>query len=468
MNNYSRFASLDDNRIILSNDVGEFLVISRQQLEDFIKKRVLTNTKFYYDLKAKHFLFDSDSNVALDLLALKYRTKAQRISQFTALHLFVVTLRCDYTCQYCQVSRQTDDKHAFDMSEETADKALALVFKSPSPFIKIEFQGGEPLLNFSLIQYIVSSAKQRNQEYAKDLQFVITTNLSLLDDAILEFCLTNEIYLSTSLDGPEALHNRNRPRPGKNGYELTITGIQKAQALLGRSKVGALMTTTEKSLSQVKTIIDTYLENNLDCIFLRPLSPYGFAVKNQQTHKYDIDRWFEFYKEGIDYIIEINKQGYDFVELYTQLIINKLFSPFSEGYVDLQSPASAAISAIVYNYDGNVYASDESRMLAEMGDKKFRLGNVHQDNYQDIWLSETLLDTLESTISESIPMCSDCGFLPYCGTDPVYHYATQGDVVGHKALSGFCSKNMKIFKYIIQLLEDDIDARKILMSWIRK
>ena len=191
-------------------------------------------------------------------------------------------------------------------------------------------------------------------------------------------------------------------------------------------------------------------------------------VKNQQTHKYDIDRWFEFYKEGIEYIIEINKQGYDFVELYTQLIINKLFSPFSEGYVDLQSPASAAISAIVYNYDGNVYASDESRMLAEMGDKKFRLGNVHQDNYQDIWLSETLLDTLESTISESIPMCSDCGFLPYCGTDPVYHYATQGDVVGHKALSGFCSKNMKIFKYIIQLLEDDIDARKILMSWIRK
>ena len=145
-----------------------------------------------------------------------------------------------------------------------------------------------------------------------------------------------------------------------------------------------------------------------------------------------------------------------------------MFSPFSEGYVDLQSPASAAISAIVYNYDGNVYASDESRMLAEMGDKKFRLGNVHQDNYQDIWLSETLLDTLESTISESIPMCSDCGFLPYCGTDPVYHYATQGDVVGHKALSGFCSKNMKIFKYIIQLLEDDIDARKILMSWIRK
>ena len=250
-------------------------------------------------------------------------------------------------------------------------------------------------------------------------------------------------------------------------HQLTINGIKKAQAVLGRDKIGALMTTTEKSLSNVKSIINTYLENNLDCIFLRPLSPYGFAVKTRQAYKYDVDRWFEFYKEGLDYVLEINKQGYRFVELYTELIINKLLSPFATGYVDLQSPSGAAISAIVYNYDGDVYASDEARMLAEMGDKKFRLGNVHNDSYEDIMLSDTLLDTLESTLSESIPMCADCGFLPYCGTDPVYHYATQGDVVGNKALSGFCSKNMKIFRHVISLLEDDAEARKILLSWVR-
>ncbi len=463
----SRFATLDDKRYILSNDVGEYLVITREQLENYIKIRVPTNSEFYNDLKSKSFLIDNDSNVAIDLLAIKYRTKAQRISQFTALHIFVVSLRCDYSCQYCQVSRQTDDKQAFDMSESTADKALDLVFRSPSPAIKIEFQGGEPLLNFNLIRYVVASAKTRNIQHQKDLQFVITTNLSLLTDEVLNFCVEHSICLSTSLDGPELLHNANRPRPGKNGYQLTIDGIKKAQAALGRDKIGALMTTTEKSLPQVKSIIDTYLENNLDCIFLRPLSPYGFAIKTRQAYKYDVDRWFEFYKEGLDYVLEINKQGYRFVELYTELIVNKLLSPFSTGYVDLQSPSGAAISAIVYNYDGDIYASDESRMLAEMGDKKFRLGNVHTDSYKDIMLSDTLLDTLESTLSESIPMCADCGFLPYCGTDPVYHYATQGDVVGNKAISGFCSKNMKIFRHVISLLEDDIHARNILLSWVR-
>ncbi len=462
----SRFASLDDGRYLLSNEVGEYLVVSRLLLEQYVRKQVPRNSDFYYDLKSKHFLFDDDSNVAIDLLALKYRTKAVRRAQFTSLHIFVVSLRCDYTCQYCQVSRQTDDKHAFDMSEETADKALELVFKSPSPALKIEFQGGEPLLNFSLIRYIVNEAIRLNQVFQRDLQFVITSNLSFLSDEVLSFCLEHDIQLSTSLDGPEHLHNTNRPRPGKNSYQLTIDGIKKAQSFLGYGKIGALMTTTEKSLTQVKSIIDAYVENNLDCIFLHPLSPYGFAVKNHQAQKYDIDRWFEFYKEGLNYILDINRQGYPLVEVYTQLIINKLFSPFSQGYVDLQSPSGAAISAIIYNYDGDVYASDEARMLAEMGDKKFRLGNVFADSYESIWLSDTLLDTLEASLSESSPMCADCGFLPYCGTDPVYHYATQGDVVGHKALSGFCNKNMKIFKHIVTLLEDDSEARDILLSWV--
>jgi His-Xaa-Ser system radical SAM maturase HxsB len=461
----SRFILLDDGRYLLSNEVGEYLVINRDQLESYVKKTVDQKTDFYRDLKSKHFLFDDDSSVAIDLLALKYRTKALRIAQFTALHIFVVSLRCDYTCQYCQVSRQTDDKYAFDMSEPTADRALDLVFKSPSPAIKIEFQGGEPLLNFKLIQYVVHQAKKLNNKHQRDLQFVITSNLSFLDDNVLAFCQEHDIHLSTSLDGNEALHNSNRPRPGRNSYEITLQGINKAQNYLGRDKIGALMTTTEKSLSQVKTIIDTYLENNLNCIFLRPLSPYGFAVKNHQTQKYDIDRWFEFYKEGLEYILEINRQGHFFVEIYTQIILNKMLSPFSTGYVDLQSPTGAAISAIVYNYDGDVYPSDEARMLAEMGDKKFKLGNVHSNSYEDIWLSEVLLDILENTLSESLPMCNDCGFLPYCGTDPVYHYATQNDVVGHKAFSGFCEKNMKIFKHIIRLLEDT-EARKILLSWV--
>ena len=84
-----------------------------------------------------------------------------------AMHIFVVTLRCEHTCRYCQVSRQSSAKNEFDMTEESAAQALELAFRSPSPHLKIEFQGGEPLLNFPLVRWIVEEGKRINQDCGK-------------------------------------------------------------------------------------------------------------------------------------------------------------------------------------------------------------------------------------------------------------------------------------------------------------
>jgi uncharacterized protein len=63
-------------------------------------------------------------------------------------------------------------------------------------------------------------------------------------------------------------------------------------------------------------------------------------------------------------------------------------------------------------------------------------------------------------------MCSDCAFLPYCGAEPVFHKATQSDVVGHKAFSAFCKRQMALLRHVISLLEDDTDSRAILLGWV--
>jgi radical SAM protein with 4Fe4S-binding SPASM domain len=135
------------------------------------------------------------------------------------------------------------------------------------------------------------------------------------------------------------------------------------------------------------------------------------------------------------------------------------------GYVDLASPARIGIGAIVYNYDGDVYASDEARMLAEMGDTTFRLGNLHQDSYEEIMLSDALLDPLEQSFTLSAPMCSECAFEPYCGSDPVFHHATTGDSLGRKPTSDFCRRNMHIFKLLLDRYERDPHARAVFDRW---
>jgi len=462
-----RFIRLDERRYVAVNEVGEYQVLCRTDLEALVRKALNPTTSIYRSLKSKHFLMDSDSDSALDLLALKVRTKRRWVSEFTALHMFVVTLRCDHSCQYCQVSRQTADRAAFDMTIPMADKAIALVFKSPSSNLKIEFQGGEPLLNFPLIRHIVLETEKRNRLEKRNLAFVIATNLSTVTDNILAFCEEHGIAISTSLDGPEDLHNGNRPNNSHNSYQAALAGIEKARAKLGVDRVSALMTTTKASLPRVTEIIDEYVKQGFRSIFLRNLSPYGFAVKTKSFGSYAASDWLDFYRRGLDHIINLNRRGIPFTEYYTATVLQKMLSPYGTRFVNLRSPAGGGIAGIVYNYNGEVYPSDEARMLAEMGDKVFCMGNLLTDSYETLMLSPALLTPLQDSVAESCPMCEECAFLPYCGSDPDYHYATQRDFVGHKALSGFCKRNMGVFRYAISKMEDDDEARKVLESWVQ-
>ena len=463
-----RFARFQNDKYLMTNLIGESYLINRNKLDAFAKHKLENDDEDYLNLRSKQFVLDSHNQVALELLALKARTKYRKLPEFTGLHIFVVTLRCEHSCPYCQVSRQSEDKAAFDMTPFIADRSLDLVFCSPSKAIKIEFQGGESLLNFELIKYIVSAAEKRNESENRILDFVIATNLAIVDEEMLIFCKAHNIHISTSLDGPKDLHNKNRPRPGRNSYQKTIQGIDLSRKILGSDQVSALMTTTSDSLSRVKDIIDTYVELDFDGIFLRQLSPYGFAIKTKSFGSYNSEAWLEFYKEGLDYILDLNKNGKEFREFFACTILSKILTCDEPGFVDLMNPSGIGIAAIVYNYDGAVYASDESRMLAEMGDKTFKLGSVLENTYEEIILSDNLLNPIEESFTLSVPMCTDCVFEPFCGSDPVYHHAVLSDFVGKKPESGFCKKNMFIFKYLISLMESDSEVKRIFHRWANR
>ncbi len=462
-----RFLRLDTTRYIATSFAGEYIVLSAEQLRMMVHHQLERSDPIYEELKSRHFILDEDSNVALDLLACKFRTKHSLLSQLTSLFMFVVTLRCEHSCPYCQVSRQSQDRKAFDMDRHHADRAIEIMFESPSESIKVEFQGGEPLLNFELIRFIVERVEERNLAVQKIVSFVITTNLALVTNDILDFCRDHDIYISTSLDGPRNLHNANRPRPGHDSYERTIAGIERVRESLGKDHVAALMTTTKASLECPEAIIDEYIARGFRSIFLRSLSPFGFAVKTGAIGAYSIESWLDFYKRSLAYIVDRNLAGYELREEYAALILRKALTPFPTSYVDLQSPAGMGLSCLAFNYDGGIYASDEARMLAEMGDTTFRLGHLDQDNLGSLLGSDRFITMIGASMTESTPMCSDCGVQPYCGSDPVYHHATQGDFVGHKPTSGFCRKNMEVIRHLICLLEDNEASGAVLRSWIR-
>ncbi|MCY1274472.1 His-Xaa-Ser system radical SAM maturase HxsB [Pseudomonas jinjuensis] len=454
--------------VLITADTGEYLFVSGNQLRELLDKRLHPGTPLYKDLLARHFIYEPWGHDPLPEMAAQYRSRKDFLLQGPALHLFVVTLRCNHTCQYCQVSRAPLGGDGHDLSEQNALDAVERVFESTSPVLTVEFQGGEPLLAFARIRQIVERVVERNETEQRDIQFVITSTLHHLTDEVLDFAQTHGIQFSTSLDGPAALHNANRPTPTRNSYERTLDGIQRVRARLGHDAVSALTTLTARSLEQPRAIIDEYVKQGFSSISLRPLSPYGFASRSSQRLDYPMERYVGFYKEALAYLLELNQQGTYLSEGYTALLLNNVLTPFSSGYVDLRSPVGAGTGALVYNYDGYVYPSDEARMLLEMGEDGLRLGSVRQPLHE-LLNAPAMKLLLGAGIAEALPGCSDCALVPYCGADPIDHFARQGDPVGHRAFSSFCEKNMGLLQHLFGLLRDgDDDIQRVLLSWLSR
>ncbi|MCF6366589.1 MAG: His-Xaa-Ser system radical SAM maturase HxsB [Bacteroidales bacterium] len=464
-----RFERIDET-VFLSNEVGEHLYLSNKQFDEFVNHKLDLSSQVYNNLKSKQIIADKNIDDVVNMLATKFRTKKNFLAEFTSLHMIVVSLRCNSNCSYCQVSKKEKTDFSFDMTKKIAKKVIEKIFETPSNSIKIEFQGGEAMINFDIIKYIIEKAEWTNIFKKKKLEFVICTNLTLLDVKMLKWLKGHKVYISTSIDGPKELHNINRPLLDiENSYDLVTENIELCRKYLGKDSVSALMTTTSFTINHFKEIIDKYVELDFDNIFLRSLNPYGFAKRDKHKLAYPMEEFIDNYKKGLDYIIEINKKGKFFAEGFATILLTRILTPFSTGFVDLQSPAGTAIAGVIYDYDGDVYVSDEGRMLAAVGDKQFRMGNVETNTYQEIFNSEYLHELINNSVAESLPECATCAYLSYCGADPVRNYNEQGDVVGNRTKSEICLKNKSIIKYLLSLLQkNDTDINRVFWSWITR
>lgn len=224
-----QFGRFQEDEYLIANESGEFLFIPRNEMVQLIDGTLPRTSCFFDDLRGKQFIVTGDLAGTIDMVATRYRTRKKFLANFTTLHMMVLTLRCNQDCKYCQVSSESDDAYDFDMKPEVAEKAVEFAFMSPAPVIKIEFQGGEPTLNWEALTRAVMRAEAINKSSNKVLEFVICTNLTNMTRSKLEFLRDHQVCISTSLDGPEFLHNTNRIlRKGGGTYATFIDKLQSA------------------------------------------------------------------------------------------------------------------------------------------------------------------------------------------------------------------------------------------------
>ena len=457
---FSRISSKE----VLVNELGDMMAVPKGTVNAMVTHSMDTKSELYKSLVANFFLTENTIPALIDIYAERLAEKKRFMDDGTSLHIFVLTLRCNQNCVYCQASSQDECCHHKSMTFETMEHSVDLMFKSPSNWLTMEFQGGEPSLEPKLLRYGIELAEEKNKTEHRNMRYVLCTNSINLTDEVLNICKSYNVLISTSLDGPSWLHNKNRGKA--DSYERVVKGINKARSVLGHDQVAALMTTSELALDYPEDIVDEYVNLSFSSIFLRALNPYGLASENSNWDTYTA-RFIAFYKKAFEHILFINKKGTLLIEEFAAIILRKMLTPWCTGFVDLQSPAGIVNSVLVYNYDGYLYASDESRMLAEQGDFSFRIGPV-TESYENLIYSKKVREWSNVWSNELLAGCSDCGVRAYCGADPVRNHTTQGDKYGYRPTSLLCKKNKAIIEYLISLIiERQDEVMPIFKTWLQ-
>ena len=167
-----------------------------------------------------------------------------------------VTTGCNLECSYCYEGKK---KETISLNVQNADRIVEFIKKtseSTKETIIIDFHGGEPLLNYSIIKYIIECLKKTGNKYI----YGITTNGTIYSKEIREFLINNFSYsLTVSLDGTKEVHNNNRKF--KNGNPTYDIALKTALDLLEkRPDIRIRMTVVPNNIRELSKGVITLIE----------------------------------------------------------------------------------------------------------------------------------------------------------------------------------------------------------------
>ncbi len=155
----------------------------------------------------------------------------------------VITQNCSLRCSYCFAG----EKHCQVMPEDRLKRCLDWLLSADVSWdlkrLKINFWGGEPLLEWPLIERVVPWGYRKARETGKVIEFGMTTNGMHLTSEVVQGLQRYKLGCLISFDGSRETQDGTRKLPGGGGsYDKIVANLPNIFAVRPMQKVRATVT----------------------------------------------------------------------------------------------------------------------------------------------------------------------------------------------------------------------------------
>lgn len=311
---------------------------------------------------------------------------------------------CNLDCRYCYAGGGNFGGKAAKMDTATVEKAVDFFVSNLDSSVigDLGFDGGEPFLNWDVIEHATAYAKKKAEQWKKKLFFHIGTNGTLFSDRTNAFITGNHISLGVSIDGDKHAHDTNRQSRDHHGsYDTVVRNVKSILAISENLNLQGRVTITKTNL-QCLEIVKHLLEIGFRHIYLEPVSgtvePWIMSREDLDIIKNEFTQLAGFYTDEL-----INGRFFILRNFY--IFLKRLHMKKRVNYrcgVGRSGPAITPRGDIFPCYKFS-------------GIPQYRLGNVHGEPID----KEMQRQFVENQVDRR-PCCRDCWARYLCGGGCAY------------------------------------------------
>jgi len=368
----------------------------------------------------------------------------------TSLLTLVVANSCNLNCKYCYLKDRLKENEL--MTWDIAKKSIDFFFahSEDNDKLEISYFGGEPLLNFNVIEKATRYTSSITKAKDKKIYFKFVTNGTIVNQKIVDFLKEFGFAFGISLNGPKLIHNSLRVfRNDKGTYDKILRNVANYFSQISLSNHNLIkfhVVIHHPFYKHVSQIYDFFhdLENKYGISFLR------FSKIDMVDHK-------EPFKDTLSHFNEyINMLHIYFKKVLEECISsNSLVPIYKKGRIELEfldllekkeSVAKSLCGSGINTF--MVYPNGEISGCRQL-DPVF-YPNAIWGNINTLKIDEKLrLEPYKSSL-KSLDICNQCWLNNLCsGSCPAMNYYYTGKTYTPDYYS--CEIKKTIFKLSVWL-----------------